>query len=54
MAKILKQTYPIKDKGVNGEGGTRQVARMKKEEEGIEWRIRGRRRKKTGIEGGPR
>ena len=36
MAKKLKQTYPIKDNGVNGEGGTRQAAaRMKEEEEGI-------------------
>ena len=38
MAKILKQTYLIKDNGVNGEGGTRQAARMKEEDEGIEWR----------------
>ena len=38
MAKILKQTYPINDNGVNGEGGTRQAARMKEEDEGIEWR----------------
>ena len=38
MAKKLKQTYPIKDNGVNGEGGTRQAAaRMKEEEEGRHW-----------------
>ena len=53
MAKKLKQTYPIKDNGVNGEGGTRQAAaRMKEEEERISMANQRKKKEDTGMEGG--